>query len=140
MTYNRGLRRLGSLLICVCFVLCQDLAFAKKITSKAPDPAKVMLEAQDVVTEEQKTTYEQMPTAESVKDGYWWNKQSRDEKLAIVKDLITEFGLADKKLSIKKIVQRLDTEYSPRDNPLDIKIDKSIERMFNIIAKEMIVK
>ena len=140
MTYNRWLRGLGGVFICACFVLCQDLAFAKKITSKAPDPAKVMLDAQNMVTEEQKATYEQMPTAESARDGYWWNKQDRDEKLSIVKDLITEFGLADKKLSIKKIVQRFDTEYNPRDNPLDIKIDKSIERMFNIIAKEMLSK
>lgn len=140
MTYDRRLRRIGGLLICACFVLCQDLAFAKKVTSKAPDPSKLVLEAQNMVTEEQKASYEQMPVEESARDGYWWNKQDKNEKLAIVKELIAGFGLEDKKLSIKKIASQLDIEYNPRDNPLDIKMDKSVERMFNIVTKEMILK
>jgi len=131
---------IGVLLICACFVLCQDLAFAKKVTSKAPDPSKVMLEAQGMVTEEQKVSYEQMPLVESTRDGYWWNKQDRNEKQAAVKELISGFGLEDKKLPVKKIVSQLDVEYNPRDNPLDIKMDKSVERMFNVITMRMISK
>ena len=140
MICNRKLRRMGSLFFCVCFVLSQDLAFAKKITSNVPDPSKLVLEAQKMVTEEQKASYEQMPLADSARDGYWWNKQDRNEKLAIVKELIAGFGLEDKKLPAKKIVSQLDIEYNPRDNPLDIKMDKSIERMFNIITMGMISK
>lgn len=131
---------IGILLICACFVLCQDLAFAKKITSNVPDPSKLAIDAQNIVTEEQKVSFEQMPLAESARDGYWWNKQDKNEKQAIVKELITGFGLGDKKLSIKKIVSQLDIEYNPRDNPLDIKMDKSVERMFNLITMRMILK
>jgi hypothetical protein len=140
MIYSWSKRSIGVLLVCVCFVLCKDLAFAKKITSKAPDPGKLVLEAQNMVSEEQKVSYEQMPLAESARDGYWWNKQNGNEKLAIVKELIAGFGLEDKKLSAKKIASQLDIEYNPRDNPLDIKMDKSVERMFNIITMRMISK
>ncbi|MBU0547224.1 MAG: hypothetical protein KKH57_00465 [Candidatus Omnitrophica bacterium] len=140
MTCNWGKRGAGFLLICACFVLCQDLAFAQKVASKAPDPSKLMLEAQGIVSEEQKASYEKMPLEESARDGYWWNKQDKGEKLAIVKELIAGFGLEDKKLSVKKIVSQLDIEYNPRDNPLDIKMDKSIERMFNIITMRMILE
>jgi hypothetical protein len=140
MIYYWSKRGVGVLLACVCFVLCKDLAFAKKVTSQAADPSKLMLEAQNMVTEEQKTSYEQMPLAESAKDGYWWNKQDGNVKLSIVKELIAGFGLEDKKLSAKKIAGQLDIEYNPRDNPLDIKMDKSVERMFNIITMRMISK
>ncbi len=140
MICNWSKRGIGVLFICACFVLCQDIAFAKKKISKAPDPQKEMLEAQKMVTEEQQALYEQLPVEESSKDGYWWNKQDKNEKLAYVKELIAGFGLEDKKLPAKKIVSQLDIEYNPRDNPLDIKMDKSIERMFNIITKEMMLK
>jgi hypothetical protein len=140
MNSGRSLIRIIVLLACACFILCQDLAFAKKISSNAPDPSKLVLDAQKMVTEEQKVSYEQMPLAESTRDGYWWNKQDKNEKLAIVKELIAGFGLEDKKLSVKKIVSQLDIEYNPRDNPLDIKMDKSVERIFNIVTKEMISK
>ena len=140
MTYNMRLRRLGGLFICACFILCPALAFARKDVSNVPDPSKLVLEAQKMVTEEQKALYEQLPVEESSKDGYWWNKQDRNEKLSYVKVLIAAFNLANKKLPVKKIVQSLDIEYNPKDNPLDIKMDKSVERMFNIVIKEMMLK
>lgn len=128
------------LLVCAVFVLCQGTAFAKKETFSAPDPAKLVFEAQNMVTEEQKAMYEQLPVEESLRDGYWWNRLNRNEKMMYVKELISGFKLGDKKLSIKKIVQVLDAEYNPRDNPLDIKMDKSIERMFSTVTREMMLK
>ena len=128
------------LLVCAVLVLCQGAAFARKEVSGVPDPGKLMLEAQGMVTEGQKAMYEQLPVDESLRDGYWWNRLNRNEKMMYVKELISGFKLGDKKLSIKKIVQVLDAEYNPRDNPLDIKMDKSIERMFNIVTKEMMLK
>ena len=140
MIGNRNKRGIGVLLACACFVLFQDLAFAKKVISNAPDPSKLAIEAQSMITEEQKALYEPLPVEESARDGYWWNKQDRNEKLAIVKELIAGFGLEEEKLAINKIASQLDIEYNPRDNPLDIKMDKSLERMFSIIAKGMISK
>ena len=140
MTSNWSRIGVGVLLICSCFVLCQETALAKKAVSNIPDPDKLVSEAQAMVTEKQKALYEQLPVNESANNGYWWNKQDKSEKLAYVKELVVDFKLADKKLSVKKIVQALDIEYSPRDNPLDIKIDKSIERMFNIVTEEMLLK
>ena len=141
MTRNRN--KIGAgflLLVCAGFVLSQGTAFAKKETFSAPDPAKLVFEAQNMVTEEQKAMYEQLPVEESLRDGYWWNRLNRNEKMMYVKELISGFKLGDKKLSIKKIVQVLDAEYNPRDNPLDIKMDKSIERMFSTVIREMMLK
>jgi len=113
-------------------------AFAKKQASKVPAPDKQVLEAQKMVTPEQIAMYEPLPLEESTNNGYWWNRQDRNTKFTYVKDLIGKFKLEDKKLSVKKIVQALDSKYSPKDDPLDIKIDKSIERMFNIVTREML--
>lgn len=140
MTCDMNKRAIGVLFICACFVLCQDLAFAKKEVSNVPDPDKLVLEAQKMVRAEDQAIYEQLPVEESSRDGYWWNKQNRNEKLNYIKGLIAGFKLTDKKLSAKKIVQTLDMEYNPRDNPLDIKMDKSIERMFSVVTKEMMLK
>jgi len=140
MTYNKRIIRVTGLFICACFVLCQNLAFARKAASNVPDPDILVSEAQKMVTEEQKALYEQMPVQESSRDGYWWNKQDKNEKLAYVKVLIAGFDLANNKIAVKKIVQALDREYNPKDNPLDIKMDKSVERMFNVVTKEMMLK
>jgi len=141
MITSHKLRRIGLLIIFISlFILCREPAFAKKEVSNIPDPDKLVLEAQKLVSIADLATYEQLPVEESSRDGYWWNKQSRDDKLAYIKQLIAGFKLSDKKISAKKIVNLLDTEYNPRDNPLDIKMDKSIERMFNIITKEMMLK
>jgi len=138
---SSGIKRSGIVfLVCAFFICSGKLAWAKKEISKAPDPGKIMLEAQSMVTEEQKARYEPLPVEESSKDGYWWNKQNGNEKINLVKELIKGFDLNDKNLSIKKIVQTLDVEYNPKDNPLDIKMDKGVERMFNIITKRMLLK
>jgi hypothetical protein len=137
----RELRLIGSIFICACFIIAgNELAFAKKDVPSVPDPDKLVLEAQKLVSIADMAAYEQLPIEESEKDGYWWNKQRREDKLAYVKQLIIGFKLTDKKLAAKRIVNILDVEYNPRDNPLDIKMDKSIERMFNIITKEMMLK
>ena len=129
------------LLVCSLFVLCRESAFAgKKNVPNIPDPDQLVLEAQKMVTEEQKALYEQLPIEESSRDGYWWNKQDKNEKLAYVKVLIAGFDLADKKVLAKKVVQTLDMEYNPKDNPLDIKMNRSVERMFNVVTKEMMLK
>ncbi|MDD5560733.1 MAG: hypothetical protein PHT50_01175 [Candidatus Omnitrophica bacterium] len=140
MTCNWIKIGVGVLSFLACFVFCQEPVFARKEISDVPDPSKLVLEAQKMVTEEQMAMYEPLPVEESSRDGYWWNKQGMNDKLAAVKELIGEFKLEDKKLSARKIVKSLDTEYNPRDNPLDIKMDKSIERMFNIISREMVLK
>jgi len=140
MTCDRRLMCTMALFICACFILPQSPAFARKEAPNVPDPGKLALEAQGMVTEEQKALYEQLPVEESFKDGYWWNRMDRNEKMMYVKELIAGFKLGDKKLSVKKIVQVLDAEYNPRDNPLDIKMDKSIERMFSVVTKEMMLK
>ena len=140
MIYSWLLRRIGLIFISACFVMCYEPAFAKKQVSNVPDPDKLVLEAQKIVSIADMAAYEQLPVEESEKDGYWWNKQKRDDKLAYVKQLIAGFKLTDKKLAAKKIANILDIEYNPRDNPLDIKMDKSVERMFNIVTKEMMLK
>jgi len=123
--------------ICSCFVLSpRGAAFAREKAPDVPDP----VEAQKMVTDEQHALDEQLPVEESGHDGYWWNKQDKNEKPAYVKELIVKFKLTDKKLSVKKIAAALDREYDPRDNPLDIKMDKSVERIFNGIIKEMKLK
>ncbi len=140
MMRSRLLRRIGLIFISVCFVMCHEPAFAKKEVSNVPDPDRLVIEAQKMVSIADMAAYEQLPIEESEKDGYWWNKQKRDDKLAYIKQLIIGFKMADKKLPVKKIVNILDIEYNPRDNPLDIKMDKSVERMFNIITKEMMLR
>ncbi|MDD5691413.1 MAG: hypothetical protein PHC37_06960 [Candidatus Omnitrophica bacterium] len=140
MTCDMDKRGMGILFICACFILCLDLVFAKNEVYDVPDPSKLVLEAQKMVSVGELAAYEQLPVEESSRDGYWWNKQDRDEKLEYVKGLIAGFKLTDKKLSAKKVVRVLDREYNPRDNPLDIKMDKSVERMFNIVIKEMMLK
>jgi len=129
-----------ALLICSFSLLLQGPAFAKKNISNVPNPEKLMLEAQKEVSAIEQAAVEQLPVEESDKDGYWWNKQDKNEKITYVNALIKSFKLTEKKLSARKIVSQLDIEYNPRDNPLEIKIDKSLERMFNIITKEMILK
>ncbi|MFA6357513.1 MAG: hypothetical protein WCY09_02465 [Candidatus Omnitrophota bacterium] len=140
MMLNKGLRCLVILLAGSCFVLCYGLVFAKKNILTATDPSKLVIEAQKMVTDEQRAQNEQLPVEESSHNGYWWIKQNKNEKLAYVNQLIIGFKLTDKKISAKKIVQALDMQYNPRDNPLDIKMDKSVERVFNIIIKEMMLK
>ena len=140
MTLSRKFRGIGLIFVCAFIVMCKEPAFAKKEIPNLPDPDKLVKEAQKIVSISDLAAYEQLPVEESKNDGYWWNKQNRDEKILYVKQLIAGFKLSDKKVSAKKIVKILDMEYNPRDNPLDIKMDKSIERMFNIVTKEMMLK
>jgi len=144
MKYSRGLICAVVLFICASFVLCQDSAFAAKKAvpnnPSIPDMDKLMLEAQKEVSEEETAYYEQLPVEESSNDGYWWIKQAAGQKVSYVEELIKTFKLDDKKLSLDKIIKELDIVYNPIDNPLDIKMDKSVERMFNIITKRMMAK
>ena len=140
MTYNKGLMCAGILLICVSFVFAQALVFAENKPSNIPEIDKLMIEAQKEVSEEEKAQYEQLPVEESANDGYWWIKQTVGQKASYVKDLVKAFELDDKKFSADKIIKELDIVYNPKDNPLDIKMDKSVERMFSIITKRMLAK
>lgn len=78
-----------------------------------------------------------MPVSESEYDGYWWNKQDRKTKQDYVKQLIELFGAKDKKLKINTIIAKMDVIYDPKDDPADIKIDKSVERIFYGLIKEI---
>lgn len=147
MKYTKGLICAVVLFICASFVLYQDPAFAakKKVPDNPgipniPDMDKLMLEAQKEVSEEEKAQYDELPVEESSNDGYWWIKQPAGQKVSYVEELIKAFKLEDKKLSLDKIVKELDIVYNPIDNPLDIKMDKSVERMFNIVTKRMMAK
>lgn len=132
---------LRGLLTAACFVLCASPVFAAKPPAGVPDPSKLVVTVtQEVLTPEQEAMQERLPVDESGNDGYWWNKQIPAAKTAYVKQLIISFKLIDKKLPVKNIVKALDTEYNPRDNPEDIRIDKSVERMFNVVTKEMMRK
>jgi len=128
------------LVICAGIILCQVSGFAEDKPQGLPDMDKLLLEAQKQVSQEDMAKYEELPGGESANNGYWWIKQSADDKKAYVKQLIMIFELEDKKLSVDKIIKALDAAYNPIDNPLDIKMDKSIERIFNIITKEMMTK
>lgn len=139
MSFGAGLTRTVSVFLCVSF-FSVNAAFAGKPAPSVPDPDLLVTEAQKLVSISDIAAYEQLPVEESRNDGYWWNKQNMADKLAYVKQLVISFKLPEKKVSVKKVVRMLDMEYNPRDNPLDIKIDKSVERMFNIVTKEMALK
>ncbi|MDD5042560.1 MAG: hypothetical protein PHV40_02720 [Candidatus Omnitrophica bacterium] len=124
-----------SLAACIAIFLVPAFAADKKIGP--PDPVEVMREAQRMAVLDSLNASGQLPVEESGNDGYWWNRQKAKEKLAYVKRLIKEFKLENKKISAKKVVRALDIEYNPRDNPLDIKMDKSVEKIFSVVIGEM---
>lgn len=141
MTCGRMKMSLVLVPACLGMMLYACPVFAARKAISIPDPSQIAVEEpQEALTPEQKAMREALPIEESKNDGYWWNRQSADAKTAYVKQLIISFKLSDRKLPVKSIVKALDTEYNPRDNPVDIRIDKSVERMFNVVTKEMIQK
>jgi len=100
-----------------------------------PDSASALLKAELEMMEMQKA--QAIPIPESANNGYWWIEQTDAVKLEYVKNL--KKLLKEKeiivKLKPKTIIEKLDEIYNPMDNPLDIKMDKSIERMFCKIIK-----
>ena len=107
------------------------------------DPDMLLLEAQREMLETGYEPEETLPMPESDKDGYWWVKQDyskKSEYIEGIKALLQEQGITILKLGADKIIEELDRIYNPKDNPLDIKMDKSIERMFYEITKEMMIK
>jgi hypothetical protein len=80
---------------------------------------------------------EALPVPESLNDGYWWIKQSRQDKLSYIEHLIKVFNLQDKAVEPAEIMDRLDIFYDPMDDPVDIKMDISLERAFNRMTKEL---
>ena len=109
----------------------------------AQDPEMLLLEAERDILKSNYEPEEVLPMPESDKDGYWWIKQDYSKKLEYIKGietLLQENGITILKLRAEKIIEELDEIYNPKDNPLDIKMDKSIERMFYKITKEMIIK
>jgi hypothetical protein len=79
---------------------------------------------------------EELPIIESKNNGYWWIQQSQQNKLSYIKDLINAFDLKDKGIKPGEITERLDIFYDPVDNPVDIKMDISLERAFYRMTKE----
>ena len=107
------------------------------------DPDMLLLEAQREILKNNYEPEEVLPMPESDKDGYWWIKQDYSKKLEYIKGietLLQQKGITMIKLGAEKIIEELNEFYNPKDNPLDIKMDKSIERMFYEITKEMMVK
>ena len=120
----------------VCIGAQEDSPFVQ-------DPDMLLLEAERDIL---KSNYEQgeaLPMPESDKDGYWWIKQDYSKKLEYIKGietLLQEKGITILKMKAEKIIEELDQIYNPEDNPFDIKMDKSIERVFYKITKEMMIK
>ena len=107
------------------------------------DPDMLLLETQREILESNYEPGEALPMPESDKDGYWWIKQDYSKKLEYIKGietLLQENGITILKLRAGKIIEELDKLYNPKDNPLDIKMDKSIEEMFYKLTKEMMIK
>ena len=107
------------------------------------DPEILLLETERDILKSNYEPEEALPMPESDKDGYWWIKQDYSKKLEYIKGietLLQEKGITILKLRIDKIIEELDQIYNPKDNPLDIKMDKSIERLFYKITKEMMIK
>jgi len=107
------------------------------------DLDRLLLEAQRETSKNNYDSEEVLPMSESDKDGYWWIKQDYSKKLEYIKGietLLQQKGITMIKLGAEKIIEELNEFYNPKDNPLDIKMDKSIERMFYEITKEMMVK
>ncbi len=98
-----------------------------------PEIEAALKEAERVLMEQERARV--LPIAESENNGYWWNKQNKDTKQKYIMQLIELFGLEDKNLKIAEIMQKLDILYNPKDNPLDIKIDISVERAFSEVIK-----
>jgi hypothetical protein len=112
-----------------------------EMEARSEEADKALLDAAEIMTlMDEPERLEELPVSESSNDGYWWNKQDKETKTQYIKQLIELFGAEDKKLKVKKIIKELDSLYDPKDNPLDIKMDKSIERMFYEITEEMMIK
>ena len=115
---------------------------AEKGLPPVPDPATALLKAQSAALKSDGRT-EEIPIPESDKDGYWWVKQDYSTKAEYIKNLETlvkEKGVILLEPKAGEIIEKLDEAYNPKDNPLDIKMDKSIERMFYKITKGMMIK
>ena len=110
----------------------------KEESLSIPDPEEDLLKAERMLLEDDSQIPQELPVEESGNNGYWWIKQNDDRKLVYAEYLIEVFGLEDKGLISEKVVEELDSFYSPKDNPLDIKMDISIERAFNTIRKGMV--
>jgi hypothetical protein len=80
---------------------------------------------------------EALPVPESLNDGYWWIKQSRQDKLSYIEHLIKAFNLQDKGINPAQVIDELNVFYDPMDDPVDIKMDISLERAFNRMIKEL---
>jgi DNA-binding SARP family transcriptional activator len=104
--------------------------------ARSEEADKALLDATEIMTlMDELERFDELPVSESSNDGYWWNKQDRETKTQYIKQLIELFEAEDKKLKVKKIIKELDSLYDPKDDPLDIKIDLSVERMFNEVIK-----
>ena len=132
----RGKKQIVFLLTAMSFILLAGVSLAKEATGiNLSGPEAALREAEKMMVNE--PVLELLPVSESENNGYWWNKQDKDTKQKYIEQLIELFGLEDKNLKIGEIIQKLDSLYNPKDDPLDIKIDISIERTFNGIIKEL---
>jgi len=74
---------------------------------------------------------------ESTEYGYWWIKQDYTTKLECIKRLKESFKIYNMNTTMSEeyLVKKFDEFYQPLDNPLDIKMDKSVERAFSLITQ-----
>lgn len=84
-----------------------------------------------------KNWVEPLPMEEGTEYGYWWIKQDYATKLDCIKRLKESFKIynINTTMSEEYLVKKFDEFYQPLDNPLDIKMDKSLERAFSLIMR-----
>ena len=106
---------------------------AKELSlSVNPDPEFALLSQDELEGSEGHRVGKPLVIEESENSGYWWIKQDYSTKSEYVKNLKKLFSKEDVVVTMtsREIVKELDEFYNPVDNPLDIKMDKSIERAF----------
>jgi len=102
-----------------------------------PDPEFALHSQEELEGLEGHIIGEPLIIEESENLGYWWIKQDYSTKSEYVKNLKQLFSKEDVvvTMTLREIVKELDEFYNPVDNPMDIKMDKSIERAFITIIK-----
>lgn len=116
------------------FILSGGLSLAEEtVEAGVPGAEEAFIEAEKMLLEA--PVPDVLPVPESDNNGYWWNRQDKKTKQEYVKQLIELFEVKDSKLKINSLIERMDVVYDPKDDPADIKIDLSVERIFYEVIK-----
>lgn len=132
---RKNTMHIGLVLFAFILVFNTALSLAEE-KQPLPNPDDALGQAELEMLEEFQPP-EELPVTESANNGYWWIKQDYDTKVSYIKYLVEAFGLEPGRFKVKDITERLDILYNPKDNPLDIKMDISVERAFDTIIRGM---